>query len=64
MGEADMVAEMTAGRLRWVSRRDGHRIRSDEVHALAAFLGLIGIPVARTPDDTAPAATSGIVLVA
>jgi protein-tyrosine sulfotransferase len=46
-GEANVVTEMTAGRLRCINRRDGHRIRSDELHAVAALLGLTRIPVAR-----------------
>jgi hypothetical protein len=48
-GEANVVTEMTAGRLRAVNRRDTHRIRSEEMHAVAALLGLGQIPVARTP---------------
>jgi protein-tyrosine sulfotransferase len=46
-GEANLVSEMTAGRLRCINRRDGHRIRSDELHAVATLLGLSRIPVAR-----------------
>jgi hypothetical protein len=52
-GKANMVAEIMAGRLRCVNRRDGHRIRSDEVHALAVLLGLSQVPVARAPRETA-----------
>jgi len=48
-GEANVVTEMTAGRLRVVNRRDTHRIRSEEMHAVAALLGLGQIPVARIP---------------
>jgi hypothetical protein len=48
-GGANVVTEMTAGRLRAVNRRDTHRIRSEEMHAVAALLGLGQIPVARTP---------------
>jgi hypothetical protein len=43
---------MTASRLRCINPRDGHRLRSDEVHAAAALLGLATIPV-RTPDTHA-----------
>ncbi len=50
-GEANIVSEMTAGRLRCVNRRDGHRIRSDELHALAALLGLIRVPVALAANE-------------
>lgn len=39
------VTEITAGRLRCVNRRDSHRIRSDELHAIAALLGLAQLPV-------------------
>jgi hypothetical protein len=48
-GEANLVAEMTAGRLRCVNRRDGHRIRSDEVHAIGWLLGLTRVPLVREP---------------
>lgn len=50
--EANIVTAMTAGRLRCINRRDGHRIRSDELHAVAALLGLTRIPLTRTPDRT------------
>jgi hypothetical protein len=49
-GEANVVAEMTAGRLRCVNRRDGYRIRSDEVHAISWLLGLARVPLVREPD--------------
>jgi hypothetical protein len=48
-GSANLVTEMTSGRLRCVNKRDDHRIRSDEVHALATLLGIATIPMARTP---------------
>lgn len=48
-GEANAVTEMTAGRLRCINRRDGHRIRSDEVHAISWLLGLTRVPLAREP---------------
>jgi Sulfotransferase family len=44
-GEANLVTEMTAGRLRCVNRRDAHRIRSDEVHAIGWLLGLTRVPL-------------------
>ncbi|MBV9448159.1 MAG: sulfotransferase [Streptosporangiaceae bacterium] len=47
-GRANMITEMTAGRLRCVNSRDAYRLRSDELHAVAALLGLAQIPVART----------------
>lgn len=47
-GQANIISEMTAGRLRCVNRRDGHRIRSDELHAVAELLGLTRIPLTRT----------------
>lgn len=47
-GRSNVVTEITASRLRCVYPRDIHRLRSDEVHATAALLGLATIPV-RTP---------------
>lgn len=44
--EVNLITELTAGRVRCINRRDGHRLRSDEMHAVAALLGLIRIPVA------------------
>ena len=44
-GETNVIAEMTAGRLRCVNRRDAHRLRTDEIHAVAALLGLTRIPL-------------------
>jgi sulfotransferase family protein len=46
-GESNLVIEMTAGRLRSINRRDGHRIRSDEVHAICWLLGLARVPLLR-----------------
>jgi hypothetical protein len=46
-GEANVVTEITAGRLRCVNKRDAHRIRSDELHAVATLLGMARIPIAR-----------------
>lgn len=47
-GRSNFVTEITASRLRCVNPRDFHRLRSDEVHATAALLGLATIPL-RTP---------------
>jgi hypothetical protein len=47
-GQSNLVSEMTAGRMHCFNPRDPHRIRSDEVHAVAALLGLARIPVARS----------------
>jgi hypothetical protein len=44
-GRSNFVTEITASRLRCVNPRDVHRLRSDEVHATAALLGLAAIPV-------------------
>jgi protein-tyrosine sulfotransferase len=46
-GRSNPVTEMTTGRLRCVNKRDDHRIRSDEMHAVAALLGIARIPVTR-----------------
>jgi protein-tyrosine sulfotransferase len=46
-GGTNLVIEMTAGRLRCINRRDGHRIRSDEVHAIGWLLGLARVPLVR-----------------
>jgi hypothetical protein len=51
-GRSNFVTEITASRLRCVNPRDVHRLRSDEVHATAALLGLATIPV-RTPTTQA-----------
>jgi hypothetical protein len=46
-GETNLVTELTTGRLRCVNRRDRHRLRSDEVHAIGWLLGLTRVPLAR-----------------
>jgi hypothetical protein len=46
-GSANMIVEIRNGRLRCVNRRDAHRVRSDEVHAIAWLLGLAQVPLAR-----------------
>jgi protein-tyrosine sulfotransferase len=48
-GETNIVSELTAGRLRCVNKRDAHRLRSEELHAITWLLGLTQIPVERTP---------------
>jgi hypothetical protein len=45
-GESNVVTEKLSGRMRCVTVRDTDRIRSDELHAVAAMLGLAQIPVA------------------
>jgi hypothetical protein len=57
-GRANLVTEMTAGRLRCVNRRDGHRIRSDEVHAIGWLLGLTRVPLIRDPAARVPELTA------
>lgn len=64
-GETNVIAEMTSGRLRCVNRRDAHRLRSDEVHAMSALLGLTRIPLTRADReamaaDHAEAAVGGV----
>jgi hypothetical protein len=46
---SNLVTEIMGGRLRCVNKRDGYRIRSDEVHALATVLGLAQVPVPDAP---------------
>jgi hypothetical protein len=48
-GETNIVSELTAGRLRCINRRDRHRLRSEELHAMTWLLGLTQIPVERAP---------------
>ncbi len=55
-GEANIITELMAGRLRCVNKRDRHRLRSEELHAMSWLLGLTQIPVERVP---APAASDG-----
>jgi hypothetical protein len=52
-GEANIINELAAGRLRCVNKRDRHRLRSEELHAMTWLLGLTQIPVERTPAQTA-----------
>jgi hypothetical protein len=52
-GEANIVAELTSGRLRCISKRDRYRLRSEELHAMTWLLGLTQIPVERAPVTTA-----------
>jgi Sulfotransferase family len=58
-GQANVVAEMTAGRLRCVNRRDGYRIRSDEVHAISWLLGLARVPLLRVRQTGSSGAPAG-----
>ncbi len=46
-GEANVITEIRAGRLRCVNRRDAQRVRSDEVHAIAWLLGLAQVPLVK-----------------
>jgi hypothetical protein len=48
-GSANMIVEIRTGRLRCVNRRDAHRVRSDEVHAVGWLLGLAQVPLVRQP---------------
>jgi hypothetical protein len=48
-GESNIVTELSSGRLRCVNKRDTHRLRSEELHAMTWLLGLTQIPVERTP---------------
>lgn len=43
--KANVMSEILAGRLRCVNPNDSHRMRSDEVHAIGALLGLAPVPV-------------------
>ena len=42
---ANVMDEILAGRLRCVKPNDSHRVRSDEMHAVGALLGLATVPV-------------------
>lgn len=46
-GETNVIAELTAGRLRCINKRDQFRLRSEELHAMTWLLGLSQIPVER-----------------
>jgi hypothetical protein len=48
-GRANMITEIRNGRLRCVNSRDAHRVRSDEVHALAWLLGIAQVPLVHQP---------------
>jgi hypothetical protein len=48
-GTANVITEIRNGRLRCLNKRDGHRVRSDEVHAIAWLLGLAQVPLTRQP---------------
>lgn len=49
-GEANVITEITSGRLRCFNPNDTHRIRSDEVPAIGALLGLATVPADHTAD--------------
>jgi hypothetical protein len=53
-GRSNFITEMTAGRLRCINPNDTHRLRSVELHAVAALLGVASIPVARKPAPPSP----------
>ncbi len=55
-GQANLITEISAGRIRCVNADDPHRLRTDEVHAIAWLLGLTQVPLARS----APAATAQV----
>ena len=46
-GRANMITDIRHGKLRCINRRDTHRVRSDEVHAVACMLGLAQVPLVR-----------------
>ena len=46
-GKANLITEISAGRIRCVNSEDPHRVRTDEVHAIAWLLGLTQVPLAR-----------------
>ncbi len=50
-GKANLIVELRTGRMRCVNRRDAHRLRSDEVHAVGWLLGLAQVPLAREQED-------------
>jgi hypothetical protein len=47
-GHANMITDIRHGKLRCINRRDTHRVRSDEVHAVACLLGLAQVPLLRS----------------
>ncbi len=58
-GQANVVTEMTSGRLRCVNRRDRHSIRSDELHAVSWLLGLASAPLVHVPPAELAGAVAG-----
>lgn len=52
-GQTNIITELTSGRLRCLNKRDRHRLRSEELHAMTWLLGLTQIPVERAPVPTA-----------
>ena len=55
-GNSNMATEVLTGRVRCINKRDMHRLRSDELHAVATLLGLASIPLARMREQLAGAA--------
>jgi hypothetical protein len=53
-GQANLITEISAGRIRCVNQDDPHRVRTDELHAIAWLLGLTQVPLARTPVSALP----------
>lgn len=53
-GKANLITEISAGRIRCVNTEDRYRIRTDELHAVAWLLGLTQVPLARTPNGAPP----------
>jgi hypothetical protein len=50
-GRANLITEMTARRMRFITADGTHRLRTDEIHAVAALLGLDSVPVRRGADS-------------
>lgn len=52
--KSNLITEITGGRLRCVNKRDGYRIRTDEVHAIATMLGIARVPVSAAREPASP----------
>jgi hypothetical protein len=62
-GQVNLVEAIADGRLRCFNPKDPHRVRSDEVHAIAALLGFATVPVDHTvPLQNAGSAVDPVVL--
>ncbi len=46
-GRSNLVSEITGSRLRCINPKNPERLRSDEIHAIGALLGVARMPVAR-----------------